>query len=72
MKETTDRLVLAEKEERVQILTLQAPPANCYSHEMMLQLDRAILDARFDLEVDVILLRSAGERFFCAGADSYG
>ena len=29
-------------------LTLNAPPANTYSHEMMLELDRAILAARMD------------------------
>ena len=69
MTEPTDTLVHSATLDRVLILTLEAPPANCYSHEMMLQLDAAILAARFDTEVDVIVLRSAGERFFCAGAD---
>jgi enoyl-CoA hydratase len=50
-------------------LTLSAPPANCYSVEMMKALDAAILDARFDPEVHAIVLRGAGEKFFCAGAD---
>jgi len=50
-------------------LTLQNPPANCYSREMMTELDAAILDARFDPEVHVIIIRGAGEKFFCAGAD---
>jgi enoyl-CoA hydratase len=50
-------------------LTLNAPPANCYSVEMMKALDAAILDARFDREVHAIVLRGAGEKFFCAGAD---
>src|SRR5204863_8087268 len=36
---------------------------------MMRQLDEAILQARFDENVHVILLRGAGEKFFCAGAD---
>ena len=36
---------------------------------MMTELDAAILDARFDDDVHVIVLRGAGERFFCAGAD---
>ncbi|MCO4770447.1 MAG: enoyl-CoA hydratase/isomerase family protein [Deltaproteobacteria bacterium] len=53
----------------VAILTLDAPPANCYSHALMLSLDDAILQARFDDEVEVIVVTGAGTRFFCAGAD---
>src|SRR4051812_36782322 len=36
---------------------------------MMRQLDEAILQARFDDEVHVIVLRGKGDKFFCAGAD---
>lgn len=50
-------------------LQLTAPPANCYSYEMMKELDAAILQARFDPAVHVIVLSGAGEKFFCAGAD---
>ena len=50
-------------------ITLNAPPANCYSHEMMRDLDEAILRARFDDSVHVIVLVGEGEKFFCAGAD---
>jgi enoyl-CoA hydratase len=50
-------------------LTLTNPPANCYSREMMGELDAAILEARFDAGVHVIIVRGAGEKFFCAGAD---
>jgi enoyl-CoA hydratase len=53
----------------VATLTLCNPPANCYSREMMTELDSAILEARFDPAVHVIVIRGAGERFFCAGAD---
>jgi enoyl-CoA hydratase len=45
------------------------PPANAYSYEMMLELDAAILAARMDPGVHVIVLRGAGEKFFCAGAN---
>lgn len=55
--------------DHVALLTLTNPPANGYSHEMMRDLDEAILRARFDDEVQVIVLAGAGERFFCAGAD---
>jgi enoyl-CoA hydratase/carnithine racemase len=62
-------LVSYETKDGVAVLTLTNPPANTYSHEMMLQLDAAIVRARFDDEAHVIVLRGAGEKFFCAGAD---
>jgi len=51
------------------LVTLTNPPANGYSHAMMRDLDEAILRARFDDAVQVIVLAGAGEKFFCAGAD---
>jgi enoyl-CoA hydratase/carnithine racemase len=50
-------------------LTLSFPPANCYTHEMMRDLDEGILKARFDDSVHVLVLVGAGEKFFSAGAD---
>jgi len=50
------------------IIELNDPPANTYSYEMMRQLDEAILAARMDESVHVIIVRGAGEKFFCAGA----
>jgi len=53
----------------VAIIELTNPPANTYSYEMMSQLDAAIIKARFDEDVHVLLLRGSGEKFFSAGAD---
>jgi enoyl-CoA hydratase len=53
----------------VMVIELSNPPANAYSHAMHRQLDDAILQARFDDAVHVIVLRGAGDKFFCAGAD---
>ncbi len=53
----------------VALVTLTNPPANGYSHEMMRDLDEAILRARFDDDIQVIVLAGSGEKFFCAGAD---
>jgi len=53
----------------VALLTLTNPPANGYSHAMMRDLDEAIVRARFDDAVQVIVIAGAGEKFFCAGAD---
>jgi len=50
-------------------LSLCSPPANTYSYELMQALDAAILRARMDDEVHVIVISGAGDRFFCAGAD---
>jgi enoyl-CoA hydratase/carnithine racemase len=52
----------------VRVLTLNEPPANTYSYEMMRELDAAVLDARMARDVFVIVLTGAGEKFFCAGA----
>ena len=52
----------------VAVITLDEPPANTYSYEMMRALDAAILDARMDASVHVIVLTGAGGKFFCAGA----
>jgi len=53
----------------VALLTLSDPPANTYSYEMMQQLDRAILLARMDESVQVIVITGSGEKFFCAGTN---
>lgn len=63
-------LVDYQTKEGVAIITLSAPDrANTYSFEMMKELDAAILEARFDEDVEVLLLTGAGDKFFCAGAD---
>ncbi|MDT8435559.1 MAG: enoyl-CoA hydratase/isomerase family protein [Gemmatimonadota bacterium] len=64
-----DPLIQYEVRGGIAILTLDDPPANTYTYEMMRQLDEAILSARFDEQVHVIVLRGQGEKFFCAGAD---
>ena len=50
-------------------ITLDDPPANTYSYEMMQELDAAVLAARMDAAVHVIVITGAGEKFFCAGAN---
>jgi enoyl-CoA hydratase len=67
--EATGNLVRYRATDGVAVLTLNAPPANTYSHEMMQELDRAILSARMDEDVHVIVITGQGEKFFCAGAD---
>ncbi len=51
------------------MIELSDPPANTYTHQMFRQMDAAILVARFDDEISVILITGEGEKFFCAGAN---
>ena len=62
-------LVEFRVEDGLAIIELNDPPANTYTYEMMRQLDEAILRARFDDAVHVIVLRGHGEKFFSAGAN---
>jgi enoyl-CoA hydratase/carnithine racemase len=63
------QLIRYEVKDGVAVLTLNDPPANTYSYEMMQQLDACILNARMDEAVQVIVISGAGEKFFCAGAN---
>jgi enoyl-CoA hydratase len=56
-------------EKGVAIIELNDPPANTYTYEMNKELDTAILTARMDDEVYVIVLRGSGDKFFSAGAN---
>jgi enoyl-CoA hydratase len=64
-----DALVAYEAADGIAVLTLTDPPANTYSYEMMRALDDAVLKARMDDAVHVLVLRGAGDKFFCAGAN---
>lgn len=77
MGEAVDHFEIAETRNLVQyrvadgiaLLTLNDPPANTYSYEMMQSLDSRILAARMDENVQVIAITGSGEKFFCAGAN---
>jgi enoyl-CoA hydratase len=67
--EMESNLVQYRVEDGIAFLTLNDPPANTYTHEMMQTLDARILAARMDESVQVIILTGNGEKFFCAGAN---
>ncbi|MCK5412071.1 MAG: enoyl-CoA hydratase/isomerase family protein [Gemmatimonadota bacterium] len=64
-----EKLIDYEVQDGIGIITMVDPPANTYTHEMMRELDDAIVEARFDESVYVIMIRGAGEKFFSAGAN---
>jgi enoyl-CoA hydratase/carnithine racemase len=63
-------VVQLESADRVAWITLNRPEAmNALSVAMRVALPRAIREAEADPDVRVVVLRGAGERAFCAGAD---
>src|SRR5712691_10550655 len=66
---TERKLIEYTSSEGAAVLTLNDPPANTYSYEMMQQLDARILEARMDEGVQVVVITGSGEKFFCAGAN---
>ena len=62
-------LVKYEVRNGVALIMLSDPPANTYTYAMIRQLDDAILRARFDASVHVLVLTGEGSKFFCAGAN---
>jgi enoyl-CoA hydratase/carnithine racemase len=69
MDPSNNRLVDYRVHDGVAVIELSNPPMNCFTFEMMHELDEAILRVRFDDEVHVVVLRGAGDAVFCAGGD---
>jgi enoyl-CoA hydratase/carnithine racemase len=61
--------VRLERDGAVGVLVLDRPPANSYDYDFLRELGAAIDDARIDEGVRAVVVTSASERFFCAGAD---
>ena len=53
----------------IALLELNRPPVNSYTHELLRALDEAILRARFDENIHVLVITGKGDKFFSAGAD---
>jgi enoyl-CoA hydratase/carnithine racemase len=61
--------VRLEKQDSIGHIVLDRPPANSYDKAFMDELAAAVDDAAGDDAVKAILVRSASEKFFSAGAD---
>ncbi len=61
--------VRLEKEGRVGVIVLDRPPANSYDYAFLREFASAIDDARLDGDVRNVVVTSASEKFFSAGAD---
>jgi enoyl-CoA hydratase/carnithine racemase len=65
----SEPFVTVSREGAVGVLTLNRPPANSYNMEFVRRLSAAVDQIASDPEVRAVVVRSALEKFFCAGAD---
>jgi enoyl-CoA hydratase/carnithine racemase len=61
--------VRLETEGRVGVIVIDQPPANAYNYAFLREFASAIDDARADDNIGAVVVASALERFFSAGAD---
>lgn len=62
-------VVIFSRSDSIGYITLDRPPVNSYEIGFMRDLDGSIEAAKSDPDVKAVILRSASERFFSAGAD---
>lgn len=61
--------VRLEKQGGVGVLVLDRPPANSYDYALLRSFASAIDDVRADEDIHAVVVTSASEKFFSAGAD---
>jgi len=64
--------VRLEKQGQVGLLVLDRPPVNSYNYEFLREFASAIDDVRANEEIHAVVVTSASEKFFSAGADVSG
>ena len=62
-------MIRLEKEGAVGVIVVDRPPANSYDYDFLRELGAAVDDARYDDGVRAVVVGSALEKFFSAGAD---
>ena len=61
--------LILTREESFAVITLNRPPANAISADLMKELNAALSDVEADPAVRSVIITGAGDRIFCAGAD---
>ncbi|HXJ82670.1 MAG TPA: enoyl-CoA hydratase-related protein [Candidatus Methylomirabilis sp.] len=61
--------LILTREESFAVITLNRPPANAISVDLMRELNAALSDVESDPSVRSVIITGAGDRIFCAGAD---
>src|SRR5215212_12217853 len=68
MKDVINGYVVSETHKGITTIEFFHPQSNSLPHRLLDELANEIHDAGMDRETKVIILRSAGEKAFCAGA----
>ena len=61
--------LIVTREEHVGVITLNRPPANAISEQLMRELNAALTGFEQDEATRAIIITGGGDRIFCAGAD---
>ena len=61
--------LIVTSEEHVGVITLNRPPANAISEQLMRELNAALTGFEQDEATRAIIITGGGDRIFCAGAD---
>jgi enoyl-CoA hydratase/carnithine racemase len=61
--------LLLTREDGFAVITLNRPPANAISEELIRELNAALNELRDDATVRALIITGAGDRIFCGGAD---
>jgi len=65
-----DKDIIIHPKGRAGSITLNRPSAlNALTHDMCIQMERALVAWHYDKAVDLVTIQGAGERAFCAGGD---
>jgi len=65
----TYQTLMVEREEGFAVVTLNRPPANAISAELVLELEAVVGELEPDASVRAVIVTGAGDRIFCGGAD---
>jgi len=57
------------REESFAVITLNRPPANAISEQLVTELNAALTSVEDDESVRAVIITGAGDKIFCAGAD---
>jgi enoyl-CoA hydratase/carnithine racemase len=61
--------LLLGREEAIAVITLNRPPANAISEELIRELNAALNELQGDAAVRAVVITGSGDRIFCGGAD---
>jgi enoyl-CoA hydratase len=61
--------MLVTREESFVVVTLNRPPANAISEQLMRDLDAVLSEIEHDDRVRAVIITGGGDKIFCAGAD---